>query len=253
MTYDPTTWNEGAAPGISAGELNRIEKGIVDAHLGPIIPELDASAHSDQYPDGKSYMVVFSSASGWPENLGSVYTFVGGRGSGQRIWQMFFGKTSSRVYIRTRNNSDTDWEDWNEVAFGNRVAFWEVDGSYEQSSGVTLSTSYSTMATVNLSIPSYWSSWKCEAYATFAAANTNANETAIRNFQVLLNIDNQNSQVQLFHVPGGGYYQSSSIGARRTGMTTTGTRQVTLRARLQSGSGGELWYRYLYARAVRTG
>lgn len=32
MVYDPTTWIEGAAPGISAAELNRIEAGVKLAH-----------------------------------------------------------------------------------------------------------------------------------------------------------------------------------------------------------------------------
>lgn len=31
MTFEETTWNEGAAPGISAAELNRIEDGILVA------------------------------------------------------------------------------------------------------------------------------------------------------------------------------------------------------------------------------
>src|SRR5690554_6863461 len=31
MTFEKTTWNEGAAPGISAAELNRIEDGIWNA------------------------------------------------------------------------------------------------------------------------------------------------------------------------------------------------------------------------------
>jgi hypothetical protein len=34
MPYTPTTWNPGAAPGISAAELNRIEAGVDDAVAG---------------------------------------------------------------------------------------------------------------------------------------------------------------------------------------------------------------------------
>lgn len=120
----------------------------------------------------------------------------------------------------------------------------EVDGSTEVAS-VTLGTSYSTVASVTLDIPSSWSSWKCVAQATFLADAPGG-----RTADVKLTIDGTDQQIQGDMGVSTDRYSNAIIG-RRTGMTTTGSRTVELQA-LGSATDVEFLDIAMYARAVRT-
>lgn len=124
----------------------------------------------------------------------------------------------------------------------------EVDGSVEVAS-FSLTASLSSIATVALAIPAHWASWKCSALATglhrapFQATN-GASEWQIQ-------IDGTNQQLNTPVETLDNVLQSFAVGGRRTGMVTTGSRSVILRARYTLGP-ADLQDIYLYARAVRT-
>lgn len=122
---------------------------------------------------------------------------------------------------------------------------FEVDGSTEVASQA-LTSSFADVASVSLSIPAGWGSWKCEAWASYRgfAGSTGA-------YSTLIQIDGTNQGVKgVINVPIGEGHDGS-VGGRRTGITTTGSRTVKLRAREDSGD-MSLTDIYLYARAVRT-
>jgi hypothetical protein len=121
----------------------------------------------------------------------------------------------------------------------------EVDGSVEVFGPVSHTTSFAAVATVTLTIPTYWTSWKAMAYATFFSGQSAAglsNEYNIR-------IDGTSQQTLPVNsaVDTGEF---AAIGGRRTGMTTTGARAVDLMGREGSGTGQSSRI-FLYARAVR--
>lgn len=113
----------------------------------------------------------------------------------------------------------------------------EVDNSTEVASQA-LTGSFADVASVTLSIPAGWGSWKCAAWATWLETGGGAQ------YEATIMIDGTTQQVQ---ANGRGY-----IGGRRTGMTTTGSRSVSLRCRIVGGGSETLEDIYLYARAVRT-
>ncbi len=132
----------------------------------------------------------------------------------------------------------------------------EVTGSTEVAS-VSVTTTDASIASVALTIPSSWNSWECEAMATYVrevkdgAIPANLVEIKVR-------IDGTDQQLQEsteeFDVDASTAFPAhiaGAIGGRRTGMTTTGSRTIQLRARY---SGVTLTIRdiYLYARAIRT-
>lgn len=131
---------------------------------------------------------------------------------------------------------------WTNVDVGS-----EVNGHNQVDGSLSLTTSFANAASVSLSIPSDWASWECEAWARalMKGVTSTGNEWAIRVVidgtagQVVSEIDAFNRH----HV---------SIGSRRTGITTTGSRTVAFQVRRVGGSGGDASLRYLYARAVRT-
>lgn len=120
----------------------------------------------------------------------------------------------------------------------------EVDNSGELAS-VNLTTTPTDVLTVSLAIPAYWNSWKCVAFASGRASNGSAATCTIR-----IRIDGTDQQLQDFNLPVNGY-ESFSVGGRRTGMTTTGSRSVSLRAH-ETTADVALVASFLYARAIRT-
>lgn len=138
-------------------------------------------------------------------------------------------------YLQDSNTVDV----YNGAAWVPFLATAEVDGSAEVPAALSVSATVVDAVTVNLAIPAGWASWKCEAYATF-------NYSGGATVTVKIRVDGTDQQPQAF----AGNNESGAIGGRRTGMTTTGTRAVSLRA---SGTAPAfISSMYLYARAVRT-
>ncbi len=129
----------------------------------------------------------------------------------------------------------------------------EVTGSTEVAT-FTVTGSDLTVATVNLTIPTTWGTWECEAYATYSRPILDAITPAFT-FLSKIRIDGTDQQVQSQTVDadvGATFFVASAIGGRRTGMTTTGSRAILLRAEQDSISSFVLQDIYLYARAIRT-
>ncbi len=134
----------------------------------------------------------------------------------------------------------------------------EVRGSVEVAGAVSVTSSLTTMATVNLTIPTAWGSWECEAYATFVRDMLDGGEPAA-GFQSVISIDGTDQQLKTEHgittvdeTTGLSELRGGGIGGRRTGMTTTGSRAILLRALQSTGGSVDMFDIYLYARAVRT-
>ncbi len=132
----------------------------------------------------------------------------------------------------------------------------EVRNSTEVASA-TATTSDASKASVALTIPTTWTTWECEAHATFAKEVAHANSPA-GTFSVKLRIDGTDQQTQVTEramdiddVGGNGAILGGSIGGRRTGMTTTGSRTIEFRVVVDSAT-VPLTDIYLYARAIRT-
>lgn len=81
----------------------------------PKLSPKNADAPPSEYPDGLSMMTVGTTETGWPVGTGAVLTYIGGRGSGQRIWQLIVSKVLGGIWFRTRNNDDTAWEQFYQV------------------------------------------------------------------------------------------------------------------------------------------
>ena len=135
---------------------------------------------------------------------------------------------------------------------GGVASGFEVDNSTEVNGPTNLGTSLVDVASVTLSIPAGWGSWKCFAYASYviqagAAGSGDITETRIR-------IDGTDQQLKVHSVTADeNFTDDGSVGGRRTGMTTTGNRSVSLRARSQTAGATEsIRDIFLYARAVRT-
>jgi len=123
------------------------------------------------------------------------------------------------------------------------VASNELDGATDATS-VALTTSPADAATVSLTIPAGWGSWKCAAYATGTYSGTGVN------LSHNIRIDGTDGPVLGINttVAANGPF---AIAWRRTGMTTTGSRSIVLRAS-ESGANASYTNVHLYARAVRT-
>lgn len=125
----------------------------------------------------------------------------------------------------------------------------EVDNSTEVGSDSVGST-FADKASVTLSIPSSWGSWKCEAWASFTVFGSQGDT-----WDQVIRIDGTDQQIQTRSSMTAGdgseaIEHGEAIGGRRTGMATTGSRSVSLR--LRSPDGVTVSDIYLYARAVRT-
>lgn len=122
----------------------------------------------------------------------------------------------------------------------------EVDGA-DAVSSIAVPASFGNVATVNLSIPAGWGSWRCFATASAVVLLDDAGSAPNARLRVdgtdLQSMDNMGQgTTTAWRMPFG-------IVGRRTGMTTTGSRAVSLQ---MSGDGTALDIT-LYARAVRTG
>lgn len=142
-------------------------------------------------------------------------------------------------------------DDHSQYALADGTRTWEVDGSTEVASQA-LTTSYAAVATVSLTIPANWATWKCEAYATYAA--TSPNDGDVYDARISIDGTAQQAKEGVTVIKGGtsGGVTDGAVGGRRTGVTTTGSRDFVLQ--MKEGSGGDVTAKdvYLYARAVRT-
>lgn len=132
----------------------------------------------------------------------------------------------------------------------------EVRNSTEVASA-TATTSDAAKASVSLTIPATWNSWECEAWASYVRTIIDA-ATPIDTFSAKIRIDGTDQQTQvvtrafdLDSAGGESAEMAGAIGGHRTGMTTTGSRTVELRASTNTATVGMLDI-YLYARAIRT-
>lgn len=206
------------------------------------------TAAPSAYPAGLSFMVV-SSAADWPTSQGTVFTF---RTASLLGWsyQWFFARGATTAHYRISSSASDAWGDWREVTSAEDPGRWEVDGSSEVGGPVALTTSAAAVASVDLSIPSGWNSWRCEAYATFGHGQDGGGGSPTMNARI--RIDGTDQQLASFVNSSAGI-QQGAVGGRRTGMTTTGTRTIQLRSHASATSETpELSSIYLYARAVRT-
>lgn len=122
---------------------------------------------------------------------------------------------------------------------------FEVDGSTEVAS-VNLTTSAADVASLNLTIPADWGSWKCMAYAT---GRSSVGTAAAMSLTIRIDGTDQQEQGAMVLVTNSG--ESFAVGGRRTGMTTTGSRTIALRA-FEATADVVVADIFLYARAVRT-
>ncbi len=132
----------------------------------------------------------------------------------------------------------------------------EVTGSVEDATASITGTD-ATIASVSLTIPTTWGSWECEAYATYVRESLDdTGPTGILLIKLRIDGTDQQVQDQVISADHGGvgasFFMAGAIGGRRTGMTTTGSRTIALRAEQDSGGGFTIRDTYLYARAIRT-
>ena len=124
------------------------------------------------------------------------------------------------------------------------VSAVEVDEASEVLTSVLSPDTTTTVATVSLPIPASWNSWKCVAYATMVGLATGS----IGRVTVWIRIDGVDQPVH--NVDLSLSRMSIGVGGRRTGITTTGTRSVSVQA--NSNITAALRDIFLYVRAVRT-
>ncbi len=109
----------------------------------------------------------------------------------------------------------------------------------------TTSSSEQTVATVTLAIPAGWSSWRCWAMVTFGY-----NTFGVGSQHALIRIDGTDQQDQNLD-SFTDFIVGQAVVAHRTGMTTTGNRNILFRSwHTNAGSGGVTDIA-LYAQAYR--
>lgn len=125
------------------------------------------------------------------------------------------------------------------------VSAVEVDEASEVSASALSPDTTTTVITVSLPIPASWNSWKCVAYATMVGRATGESVGRVTVWTRIDGADQptQNNDLSLSRT-------SIAVGGRRTGITTTGTRSVSVQA--NSAVPAQLSHIFLYARAVRT-
>ena len=133
--------------------------------------------------------------------------------------------------------------------WGNDIRDWaalgEVDNSTEVAA-VALTASMADVASVSLSIPVEWLAWSCAVYASWGAGEAAGSGA----YHYLIRIDGTDQQDNVSTL-GAILATGNSVGGRRTGMVTTGSRTVSVRMQETSGQ-VTVSDIYLYARAVRT-
>ncbi len=143
-----------------------------------------------------------------------------------------------------------------EYSLADTLGHQEVSDSTEVASA-TITTGEATKATVALVIPTTWASWKCEAWASFGIGHPDTSAPT-GTTDVKTRIDGTDQQAQVFTrsfdvdgSAGDPIILSGAVGGSRSGMTTTGSRNVELRA-VTSTSTVTITDIYLHARAIRT-
>ncbi len=144
-----------------------------------------------------------------------------------------------------------------EVQLREGLGHQEVTGSTEVATASITGTD-AAIATVNLTIPTTWATWECEAWASYVRMVLDV-ATPEKTLLVKIRIDGTDQQAQdqtsAADVDDAGsvaFFIAAAIGGRRTGMTTTGSRAIQLRAEEDGITGFTIRDIYLYARAVRT-
>lgn len=122
----------------------------------------------------------------------------------------------------------------------------EVSNHAVQSSAVNPGTSYGTILSVTLNIPSHWKSWECFAAATYVAKGSgDVNDLYDTRLLIDGTVVHTKTQMRIMQS-----FQDGGIIGRRSGMTTKGNRTVVLQGR-ESETGIQFDDIFLYARAVR--
>jgi len=197
------------------------------------------------WPTGMSWQAVTSGP--WVVAAGktgqvSTWNF----GSTVDTWQLFVdrGVSGGLALYHRRWSSLSSWTTWQQITTADNPGAWEVDNSTEVSGPVALGSSFSTVASVSLTIPSDWNEWKCYAHAEYGATSSSSHFLDAK-----IVIDGTSQQIKRAEFDGSVADKDSSVSGRRTGMTTTGSRTVSLQC-LESGV--NVIDAFLYARAVRT-
>lgn len=123
----------------------------------------------------------------------------------------------------------------------------EVDGQAINSLH-TLTTSMTNATTLNLTIPGTWNTWKCVAWASYNAVVGTTGDA----YLVQIRIDGSDAGMPKDASPPANRKEDGHVGGRRTGISTTGSRPIILRAQKSGSSTVQLTNITLYARAVRT-
>ncbi len=139
---------------------------------------------------------------------------------------------------------------WGTAAVGHE----ELTGKDDVASA-TATTTDGAKATVSLTIPAGWGSWAGEGWASYVRAVTDGLGAADI-FSVKIRIDGTDQGIQEttreFEVGTGGNVDiAGAVGGRRVSISTTGSRNIELRA-FTNVSTTAMKDIYLYARAVRT-
>src|SRR5690606_10366339 len=127
-----------------------------------------------------------------------------------------------------------------------------VTGPLERSgatveTSVNVPTTIGNLATVNLNIPSAWSSWNCVAFAPATAITTLDNPA---NLALRADISNVDGPAFVYHIQGPTPVAVTAA-SFRSGITTTGNQTIALRG-VRGPVGVFLPTVFLYARAFRT-
>jgi hypothetical protein len=198
-----------------------------------------ASAAYSAWPAGLSWQRI--TTGGWPSGSGLVVMF--NRLNVPVTTQLFHDAGGTRMLFRRWNQGASDWDPWHELTTTDDPGAWEVDGAAEQAFVTATGSGYTDIATVTLTIPSDWNTWRCSAWATFlVAASSSTTGTAV------IEIDGTKQQDLVLSTN-----QNGAVGGRRIGLSTTGSRTVKLQANPTSDVANlNIQDTYLYARAVRT-
>lgn len=248
-THDALSIDAATLGGMASGDFAAVAgdtfTGLVTFEDG-FDGDLGVDVHSDtapytDWPTGLSWQSVTSG--GWPASNGVVFTF--NVGNTIRTFQLLMA-TGGPLYFRRRETSTT-WGGWQTVTTAESPGLWEVEEATEVATASVSVSSLTDIASLTLTIPSDWGSWRCEAYATFSAQSSSSN-----NYNAAIRIDGTNQQTLSAIYVDMGRRRAGSVGGRRSGMTTTGSRTVSLRASEGGTAGVTFDDIYLYARAVRT-
>lgn len=124
----------------------------------------------------------------------------------------------------------------------------DVDNSTEVASSSANGT-LADMASVALTIPSHWNTWKCKADATMRATGGSFDTV----WDIRIVIDGANQQTIEDVTCPADEVINLAVSARRTGISSTGSVTVSLQAAGAGASATPLVSDiFLYARAVRT-